>query len=564
MRYLLLATDYDGTLAHHGQVDEPVLAALERLRSSGRRLVMVTGREMRDLRAVFPHLALFNRIVAENGAVLFNPATGEEQPLAEPPPGHFVAELRARGVDRLSVGHCIVATWHPFENIVLETIRDLGLERQVIFNKGAVMVLPTGVNKASGLNAALRALRLSAHNAVGVGDAENDHAFMALCECSAAVANALPAVKDRADLVLKADHGAGVCELIEALLATDLADCRLRRTVGLGARPDGADITLPALHETVLIAGRSGSGKSSLATAMIEELAGKGYQLCVIDPEGDYDFLDCVTRLGTITTPPAAREVAALLEDPQHSAAVMLMAVPLEKRPAAFADLLDRLHELRLRSGFPHRLFVDEAHHLLPADREFPIPAEDRLDSAVLVTVNPESVSPEVLRRIDVVITLGEERAETLERFCRAVGEETPALPTASAGNALIWRPRDDGPPEPFDIPRVRGRRRRHRRKYSEGELPADRSFYFRGPAQALNLRAHNLMTFLQMADGVDDATWEYHRRRGDYSAWVRRAIKDEPLAAELAAIEQEASLDARASRGFIREAVERRYTAPS
>ena len=31
MRYLALATDYDGTLAHHGDVDTPTLAALERV-----------------------------------------------------------------------------------------------------------------------------------------------------------------------------------------------------------------------------------------------------------------------------------------------------------------------------------------------------------------------------------------------------------------------------------------------------------------------------------------------------------------------------------------------------
>src|SRR5207253_1677558 len=123
-----------------------------------------------------------------------------------PPPAVFAETLRQRGVSPISVGRVIVATWEPHEQVVLATIRDLGLELQVIFNKGAVMVLPAGVNKASGLAAALKALELSPHEVVGVGDAENDHALLTLCECGVAVANALPALKERADLVTQGNH----------------------------------------------------------------------------------------------------------------------------------------------------------------------------------------------------------------------------------------------------------------------------------------------------------------------------------------------------------------------
>ena len=186
MRYLALCCDYDGTIAHHGRVDEPTLAALKRLRESGRQLVLVTGRELDDLQKLFPHLDLFARIVAENGALLYRPETREEQPLDEAPPQSFVDKLIERGVGPMSVGRVIVATWEPHEKTVLETIRDCGLELQVIFNKGAVMVLPAGVNKATGLRAALAELNLSPHNAVAVGDAENDHAFFSICECAAA------------------------------------------------------------------------------------------------------------------------------------------------------------------------------------------------------------------------------------------------------------------------------------------------------------------------------------------------------------------------------------------
>ena len=224
MRYMALACDYDGTLALDGQVNEETVAALERVRDSGRKLLLVTGRELDDLLKVFPHAYLFDRIVAENGALLSVPATGIERPLGERPPEEFVQALRARDVSPISVGRVIVATWHPHENTVLETIRDLGLELQIIFNKGAVMVLPSGVNKATGLSAALEELGLSPHNVVGIGDAENDHAFLSLCECAVAVANALPMLQERADWVTQREHGGGVIECINQLLASDLRE----------------------------------------------------------------------------------------------------------------------------------------------------------------------------------------------------------------------------------------------------------------------------------------------------------------------------------------------------
>ena len=222
MRYIALATDYDGTLATDGKVTESTLQALGQVRLSGRQLVMVTGRHLPDLKSVFPRLDLFDLVVAENGALLYWPATDEEKLLCDPPDPRFVKLLEQRGVPA-SVGRGIVATWKPHEGAVLECIRDLGLELHVIFNKGSVMVLPSGVNKATGLLAALKDIGLSAHNVVGVGDAENDHAFLAECGCGVAVANALPTLKERADVVTRGKQGQGVEELIGQLLEDDLA-----------------------------------------------------------------------------------------------------------------------------------------------------------------------------------------------------------------------------------------------------------------------------------------------------------------------------------------------------
>ena len=128
MHYLALATDYDGTIAHDGVVDEATIGALERLRGGARRLILVTGRELSDLRGVMPRLDLFDMIVAENGALLFDPANQEEHALAEAPPQRFVERLRQLGVSPLSVGRVIVASWQRHETKVLTAIRVLELD----------------------------------------------------------------------------------------------------------------------------------------------------------------------------------------------------------------------------------------------------------------------------------------------------------------------------------------------------------------------------------------------------------------------------------------------------
>ncbi len=185
----------------------------------------MTGRELPDLKSVFPEIDVFDKVVVENGALLYTPETGEERLLAPSPPEAFIERLKEKGVDRMSVGRSIVATWEPFQTAALEAINELGLELEIIFNKGAVMVLPTGVNKATGLKAALKEMGLSFLNVVGVGDAENDHALLRMCGCGAAVANALPALKETADVILEGVRGAGVEQLMNRIMESDYALC---------------------------------------------------------------------------------------------------------------------------------------------------------------------------------------------------------------------------------------------------------------------------------------------------------------------------------------------------
>ena len=220
-RLRAFATDFDGTLAHDGTVPEAALEGLRRLRKAGFVLLMVTGREIEDLSQIFTAMDLFDMIVAENGGLLYSPKDKIIQPLADPPPPALIERLMAEGVTPVSIGHVIVATWEPHHHAVLEAIKELGLELRVIFNKGAVMILPAGINKATGLEAALQHFRIKPAEVVAVGDAENDHAMLALCRFPVAVANALPALQEHAKLVTKQGHGEGVTELIDLILNPD-------------------------------------------------------------------------------------------------------------------------------------------------------------------------------------------------------------------------------------------------------------------------------------------------------------------------------------------------------
>jgi hydroxymethylpyrimidine pyrophosphatase-like HAD family hydrolase len=219
MKYRALACDYDGTLAHDGAVMLSTAAAVERLRASGRHLFMVTGRELPELKQVCSILDRFEWVVAENGALLHRPADDSTRLLCEPASPPLVDSLRRFKIKPLSVGQAIIATVEPNEVFVLEEIKRLGLELQVIFNKGSVMVLPSGVNKATGLAALLKEAGVSADEVVGVGDAENDHAILEYCGLGVAVANALPMMKERSDIETKGARGVCVAELIYIIIA---------------------------------------------------------------------------------------------------------------------------------------------------------------------------------------------------------------------------------------------------------------------------------------------------------------------------------------------------------
>jgi hydroxymethylpyrimidine pyrophosphatase-like HAD family hydrolase len=565
----VFACDYDGTIADGGSVAPETARELDRVRESGRKVLLVTGRMLPDLRSVCPDVdRLFDGIVAENGALLYFPGSREARTLGGTPEPALVAELGRRGVP-FDLGESIIATTEVYAEAALAAIRDTGVERTLVFNKGALMLLPGGVTKGTGLDAALTILALSPRNMVGIGDAENDHAFLAMSECAVAVADAVPALRERADHVTRAPGSRGVIEFVQEHLVNDLAALlpRLaRHRIAVGETHDGEPVTISPHATRLLVVGPSASGKSTLTGLLVERLIESGRSVLLVDPEGDYQTLaelERVVVLGgkTERALPTPEELRQLLHQPRTSLVLNLSAMSRAEKVAYATKALAAVAAVRSATGMPHWLIVDEAHHVAPADGS---PVAELLrasaESLGMSTLAVNDLAPEI-RTLPTVIA-----ATDLDTFAAAVraaargaGPSLSGPPLAQGEAVIAWLN-----PEPravrFRVGRRRVQHRRHVRKYTEGELPPDRSFYFRGPTGALNLRAANLLRFVELAEGVDEPTWVWHLDQRDYSTWAREQIKDDELAEALAAVEA-AGLPPAESRRRALDEIRARYT---
>ncbi|HET7341420.1 MAG TPA: HAD family hydrolase [Methylomirabilota bacterium] len=573
MNVHVFATDYDGTIAEANHVAEPTAHALQRVRATGRKVLLVTGRMLPDLHAVCPDVdRMFDAVIAENGAVVYFPERREVRTLGDAPEPALLEALRRRDVP-FDVGRVILATQAPFADAAVGAIRETGVERTLVFNKGALMLLPGGVTKGTGLLAALNAFELSAHNMVGIGDAENDHAFLALSECAVAVADAVPALRERADYVTRAPGARGVLEFVEEHVLHDLIELmpRLgRHYLPLGEQADGKPVAVAAHGTRLLVVGPSGTGKSTLTGVLAERILDADRSFLLLDPEGDYRTLADLERVVVFggkgeQALPAPEELEQLLRHPRTSLVLDLSAMTRPEKVGYATKVLGVVATVRSTQGLPHWLIIDEAHHVVPAEGSQAVElVRAGAEPLALITLAARDLAP-AMARLPTEVASTEIAAfqEGVGSVLVARGEPLPPPltdgPPLERGEAALAWLRAQPRVVRFRVGKRRVLHRRHVRKYTEGELPLDRSFFFRGPAGALNLRAANLARFVELADGVDERTWIHHLRRGDYSRWLREQVKDAELAAEVETVER-ADLPAGESRRRVLERVRQKY----
>src|SRR5262245_13865152 len=524
-----------------------------------------------DLRNACPDLdRMFDAVVAENGGLLYLPARREVRTLGDPPEAALVEALRLRGV-RFDLGSSIVATDEPYAEAALAAIRETGVERTLVFNKGSLMLLPGGVTKGTGLLAALATFELSPHNLCGIGDAENDHALLALCECSVAVADAVPALRERADHVTRGKGPAGVVEFIEEHVMADAATLvggLARHHLELGRTASGESVTIPAQGSGLLVIGPSATGKSTLTGVVVERLVYAQRSFCLLDPEGDHETLtelEGVAALGgkAHQTLPTADALRQLLRQPSARLVLNLSGLTMAEKVVYATQALGAVAAARSASGLPHWLIVDEADHIAPAEGSSAAELLRRgSESLMLITLSAERLALDVRRGVSAVASTDLEAFRAALITLRSEGAPVRRIPDVAGGpltrGEMFLTKLGSAVPVRFRVARREVQHRRHVRKYAEGELPPDRSFYFRGPQAALNLRAANLKRFCELAEGVDEATWAHHLKRGDYSAWMLNQIKDGELADEIAAVERDGA--ATDSRPRVLELVRSRY----
>jgi hydroxymethylpyrimidine pyrophosphatase-like HAD family hydrolase len=571
MKLGAIAVDYDGTIATNGTMAGEMRAALGAARDAGIAVLLATGRRLDDLRRVAGDLGCFDVVVAENGAVLDFPSRGRHVVLGHPPAPAFVDELRRRGVF-LEVGEALVEAAADAAGTIIEVIHALQQPLVLTFNRGRVMVLPQAVGKSTGLRAALSTLRISVHNSVAIGDAENDHDLLDACEVGVAVAWGSTALLSVADEVIRGTGPPAVAEYIRELARRgELTASQMgRRRIVLGRQHDGEVVSLAVRGRPLLIAGEPGSGKSWLAGLMCEQLILQGYSLCILDPEGDYASLEAlpgVILLGGDDPPPRARELVRALRYPDVSVVIDLSKVRHREKLQYLETVMDLLLRLRRQSGLPHRIVVDEAHYLLASPAHRAVSASD-LTGQMLITYRVSTLAAAVaLPEEAVVLVTKETDPDEIDSF-RALCPRTGAPPSPKifrelqANEAAILPGAEEarGCVRRFQIAPRLTTHVRHRTKYLDMPVTDTQAFVFSSDGRPVS-RARTLKEFVGLMAALPVTILEGHLQRHDFSRWIGDVFRDGPLAARVrgleTAIESEPAADLAAT---IAQTIRARY----
>jgi 3-deoxy-D-manno-octulosonate 8-phosphate phosphatase KdsC-like HAD superfamily phosphatase len=553
MRLRALALDYDGTIAHDGVPNPEVRAAIAEARARGVVVLIVTGRILSELRDLTGDLRFVDAVVAENGAVLAFPAAGRTNVLGEPPPAAFVEALRRRGVE-VGQGECVVEAPASAAMDALALVRELELPLVPIFNRDRLMVLPRGISKATGLRQALGTLRLSPHNAIGIGDAENDHELLRACEVGVAVAWGSEALKARADHVLQGNGPKAVAAYIRDATANPrlgpASVGRRRLTVG---RAGQRLFSLAVRGRNVLVTGDPRSGKSWVTGLLCEQLILHEYSLCVIDPEGDYTGLEelpGVVVLGGHRGAPSPRELLRAFQQATATVIVDLSRLQHQEKIEYIATLLPTLAELRRRRGVPHRIIVDEAHYFLNEPDALRL-LDLELDGYTLTSYQPTRMHPAILARSEARVVTRTTDPAQVAALARTVGADGKAdawqamLGSLGIGEAVVLPGAAETGTEPVRVTLVERLTShvRHREKYMDVPVRESRAFVFTRGGHQVGSRVRTLRAFIdELATAPTDVVRE-HARRGDFARWVGDVFGDHGLASAIGVIEERAGI---------------------
>lgn len=541
-----VALDYDGTLATEGHVAPGVGAALAKARRDGLRLVLVTGRILEELRAVFPDVdSCFDAIVGENGAVLST--GGCHRVLVEPVDAALDEELGRRGIAHRR-GEVLVGCAAADEHGVLSAVRRLGLELQLVRNRSELMIVPPGITKGTGLLAALATLGLSHHNTVAVGDGENDHSLLHAAEMGVAVADAVPSLKEQADLVLERSNGEGARELLGGgVLADRVVIHPARWSVVLGADDNGEPVRLPASQLNVLVAGGSGDGKSYVTGLLAEQLMALDYSVLVLDPEGDHVGLGRLPGVlvlgGQFHLPPPAA-VVPLLRHREASLVLDLSHLDPTAQDVYLALLPAEIEAQRAATGLPHWLIVDEAQRAIgPHGPALPV-FDPARKGHCLVTWRPAKLSADALVGVDAVLALTNPAPqESLVDITAAVAgmprAEIAGLLTGPTGRCVVVQRASPGQAVVVRTGPRRTRHFRHDEKYSVTTVDPGRRFFVRDEDDRDRGSVGNLVELEELLATCDRSVLRHHCGNRDLSRWVRDVFHDTRLASRLRAAEE-------------------------